>query len=174
MTPEENASIQQSQANAPSAKKERPHLLSYLVVLFSAAFLLLVMSYFMQQRRSDQQVIDGLQQSLSAMQTTQNAIERNRELLGENNALKERLSALEEQAKTAAAQQVEQQKAILALDYLWRIEREYFQGRYSSARALIREFEQAGLEEHLPEEPISDPDYRSPTQQYKSIYNLLF
>ena len=38
----------------------------------------------------------------------------------------------------------------------------------------IQEFEQAGLDAHLPEEPISDPDYRSPTQQYKSIYNNLF
>jgi len=155
-------------------KKERPHLLSYLVILFSAAFLLLLMSHFMQQRRNDQQVIDGLQQSMSAMKTTQNAIERNRVLMEENEALKEQLSALEDQAEAAAAQQIEQKNTVLALDYLWRIEREYFQGRYSSARSLIRAFEQAGLEEYLPREPISDPDYRSPSEQYKSIYNLLF
>ncbi|MBE6972515.1 MAG: hypothetical protein E7440_01345 [Ruminococcaceae bacterium] len=155
-------------------KKERPHLLSYLVILFSAAFLLLLMSYFMQQRRNDQQVIDGLQQSMSAMKTTQNAIERNRVLMEENEALKEQLSALEEQAESAAAQQVKQEKTVLALDYLWRIEREYFQGRYTSARSLIRAFEEAGLEDFLPEDPISDPDYRSPAQQYESIYNLLF
>ena len=166
MTPEEKQPTPQ--------KKERPHLLSYLVILFSAAFLLLLMSYFMQQRRSDQHVIDGLQQNMSAMQTTQNVIERNRELLDENVALKDRLSALEDQAETAAAQQVERENTILALDYLWRIEREYFQGRYTSARSLIRAFEQAGLEQYLPEAPVSDLDYRTPAEQYKSIYNLLF
>jgi len=158
----------------PAPKKERPHLLSYLVILFSAAFLLLLMSYFMQQRRNDQQVIDGLQQSMSAMKTTQNAIERNRVLMEENEALKEQLSALEEQSETTAAQRVAQEKTVLALDYLWRIEREYFQGRYSSARALIREFEQAGLEEYLPDEALVDPDYRAPAKQYESIRNLLF
>ena len=166
MTPEEKQPTPQ--------KKERPHLLSYLVILFSAAFLLLLMSYFMQQRRSDQQVIDGLQQNMSAMQTTQNVIERNRELMDENEALKDQLSALEDQAETAAAQQVKQENTILALDYLWRIEREYFQGRYSSARSLIRAFEQAGLEQYLPAASVSDPDYRTPAEQYKSIYNLLF
>ena len=128
----------------------------------------------MQQRRSDQQVIDGLQQSMSAMKTTQNAIERNRVLMEENEGLKEQLSILEKQAQSAAAQQVKQEKTVLALDYLWRIEREYFQGRYTSARELIRAFELAGLDEHLPQEPISDPDYRTPAEQYKSIYNLLF
>lgn len=155
-------------------KKDRPHLLSYLVILFSAAFLLLLMSYFMQQRRSDQQVIDGLQQNMSAMQTTQNVIERNRELLDENAALKEQLAALKEQAEATKEQQTQQENTTLALDWLWRIEREYFQGRYSSARAMIREFEQTGLEDFLPGEPLVDQDYRTPKEQYKSIYNLLF
>jgi len=154
-------------------KKERPHLLSYLVILFSAAFLLLLLSYFMEQRRNDQ-VIDGLQQSMSAMKTTQNAIERNRVLMEENDALQEQVATLEEQSKSIAAQQVEQEKTILALDYLWRIEREYFQGRYSAARRLIRAFEQAGLKDFLPSEAVSDPNYRTPSEQYDSIYNLLF
>lgn len=168
MTPEEKPAT-------PAPKKDRPHLMSYLVLLFSAAFLLLAMSYFMQQRRSDQQVIDGLQQqNMSAMQTTQNIFERNKALLEENEGLKEQLSVLEEQAEAAAAQQIEQEKTVLALDYLWRIEREYFQGHYASARNLIQAFEQAGLGGYLPEEPISDPDYRTPAEQYKSIYNLLF
>ena len=155
-------------------KKERPHLLSYLVILFSAAFLLLLLSYFMEQRRNDQQVIDGLQQNMSAMQTTQNVIERNQALLDENEALRQHNEELKEQAKQAVELQELQKKNTLALDYLWRIEREYFQGRHAAARALIQEFEQAGLDAHLPEEPISDPNYRSPMQQYKSIYNNLF
>ena len=163
-----------SPKQAGTSKKERPHLLSYLVILFSAAFLLLLMSYFMRQRRSDQQVIDGLQQNMSAMQTTQNVIERNKALLDENEALRQQNDVLEAQSAKLTEQQEQQTQTILALDYLWRIEREYFQGRYSAARELIRTFEEAGLEAYLPEEPVADPDYRSPMQQYKSIYNILF
>lgn len=159
---------------APSSNKERPHLLSYLVILFSVAFLLLLLSYFMQQRRSDQQVIDGLQQNMSAMQTTQNVIERNKALLDENQALRQRNDELKEQSEQLTELQDQQQKTILALDYLWRIEREYFQGRYASARDLIRQFEQMDLEPFLPGTPLVDEDYRTPIQQYKSIFNLLF
>ena len=161
-------------SEAPTPKKDRPHLMSYLVILFSAAFLLLLMSYFMQQRH--QQEITGLQQqqNMSAMQTTQNVIERNGELLKENAALKEQLAALEEQAEAAKQTQTQQENTILALDWLWRIEREYFQGRYSNARAMIRAFEQTGLEAALPNETLVDEEYRTPKEQYNSIYNLLF
>lgn len=169
MTPEEQVT-----PPAPRSKEPRPHLMSYLVILFSAAFLLLILSYFMQQRRNDQQVIDGLQQNMSAMQTAQNVIERNKVLLDENNSLRQTNEMLEAQVEAATEQDQQQENTILALDYLWRIQREYFQGRYASARALIREFGQTGLETYLPEEPLSDPNYRTPAQQYKSIYNILF
>lgn len=160
----------------PSSKKDRPHLLGYLIILFIAAFLLLLLSYFMQQRHSDQQqqVIDGLQQNMSAMQTAQNAIELNKELRDENNSLRAANEQLEDQLQSATASSEQQEKTILALDYLWRIEREYFQGRYSSARSLIQAFEQSGLKGCLPETSLSDPNYRTPAQQYESIYNLLF
>lgn len=171
MTPEE----QVTPPSAPQPKEPpRPHLMSYLVILFSAAFLLLLLSYFMQQRRNDQQVIDGLQQNMSAMQTAQNVIERNKVLLDENNSLRQTNEMLEAQVEAATEQDQQQENTILALDYLWRIQREYFQGRYASARALIREFGQTGLETYLPDEPLSDPNYRTPAEQYKSIYNILF
>lgn len=171
MTPEE----QVTSPSAPQPKEPpRPHLMSYLVILFSAAFLLLLLSYFMQQRRNDQQVIDGLQQNMSAMQTAQNVIERNKVLLDENNSLRQTNEMLEAQVEEATEQDQQQENTILALDYLWRIQREYFQGRYGSARALIREFGQTGLETYLPDEPLSDPNYRAPAEQYKSIYNILF
>ena len=157
-----------------TAKKSRPHLLSYLVILFSAAFLLLLMSYFMQQRRNDQQVIDGLQQNMSAMQATQNVLERNKLLSDENQTLRDQNETLTEQAEQLEEQRQQQEKTILALDWLWRIEREYFQGRYSAARDMIREMEDAKLDDFLPEAPLTDPDYRSPADQYKSIYNILF
>lgn len=163
-----------TEPNKDQAKSTRPHLAFYMIVLFAMAFLLLVVSYFMQQRQSDQQVIDGLQQNMSAMQTAQNVIERNQALMEENKALREQLSQLEDQAQSLAAQQKEQEKVTLALDWLWRIEREYFQRRYSSARSMIQEFEASGIHAFLPAEPLTDQDYRTPLEQYQAIRDLLF
>ena len=62
----------------------------------------------------------------------------------------------------------------LALDWLWRIEREFLQRRYSTARALIKEFEATGLKASLPDTALVDPDYRTPLEQYTSMYDQLF
>lgn len=153
---------------------KRPHLFFYMLVLFAMAFLLLLVSYFMQQRQSDQQVIDGLQQNMSAMQTAQNVIERNQALMEENKALREKLDQLEENAESFAAQQEEQKSVTLALDWLWRIEREYFQGRYSNARTLIREMEATGVHAFLPAQALVNREYRTPLEQYQAIRDLLF
>ena len=168
----------------PAKRGPRPNLLRYLVILFSAAFLLLLLSYFMQQR----QVIDGLQENMSAMQISQNILERNQELLAENESLTEENqqlsnenhtlweenSALEEEKAALQKQSEETQQVLLALDWLWRIEREYFLGRSANARTLIRDFEQTGLVDRLPEESLVEAGYRTPREQYNAIYNILF
>ena len=170
---------------ARSAKHgSRPNLLSYLIILFSTAFLLLLLSYFMQQR----QVIDGLRENMSAMQISQNILERNQELLteneslteanqqlsNENHALWEENSALEEEKSALQKQTEETEQVLLALDWLWRIEREYFLKRSDNARALIQDFEKTGLVDCLPEESLVEADYRTPREQYDAIYNILF
>lgn len=203
MTPEEQSPEQTTSRGAPRSprKKHRPSLLGYLVVLFFAAFLLLLMSYFMQQRRNDQDVINGLQESISAMQSVEALRTQNQELTQQLNELQAQISALEREldqawddhtsvldslnetkqqmaAQTAqleaqAAELEQQEKIALALDWLWRIEREYFLGRYTSARALIRSFQEAGLEEYLPETPMADSEYRTPLEQYQAMRRQL-
>ena len=178
--PEENSPKRLAR---PTKRGPRPNLLSYLIILFSAAFLLLLLSYFMQQR----QVIEGLRENMSAMLTTQNIQERNQELLAENeslteenqqlsnenHALLEENSALEEEKAALQKQSEETEQVLLALDWLWRIEREYFLGRSTNARALIRDFEQTGLVDCLPEKSLVETDYRTPREQYKAIRNIL-
>lgn len=55
-----------------AAEHERPHkrlsVMNYLTILFAAAFLLLLLSYLMQQR-TNSETIEGLKQSVSAMQS---------------------------------------------------------------------------------------------------------
>lgn len=151
----------------PRRKANRPALFAYMVALFSVAFLLLLMSYFMQQRRSDQQVIEGLQQNASALQITQS-------VQAQNEDLRSQLSAAKAENETLLDQNENKAQTILAMDWLWRIEREYFHRDYSNARNLIEEFESSGLKEWLPAGPLVDPDYRSPLEQYQAMYDSLF
>ncbi|MEG2421327.1 MAG: hypothetical protein RSB55_07230 [Oscillospiraceae bacterium] len=77
-----------------SHQKKRPRpgkghsVVLYLAILFAAAFVLLLMSYFMQQRTNDA-AISGLQQSISSMQSMENMID-------DNSKLQERVAALDE------------------------------------------------------------------------------
>lgn len=152
----------------PRRKANRPALFAYMVALFSVAFLLLLMSYFMQQRRNDQQLIEeGLQKNASALQITQSVQRQNEEL-------RSQLSAAEAENETLQKQNENMAQTILAMDWLWRIEREYFHRNYSNARKLIEEFESSGLKEWLHAGPLVDPDYRSPLEQYEAMYDSLF
>lgn len=155
-----------------SDRKERhpAPLLAYLVALFAVAFALLLLSYFMQQRRSDQELISGLRENASAMQTVTTVMERSKQLEEENARLKRRVEELEEDAQRAD----EAEMTARALDWLWRIEREYYRRRYSSARAMIRAFEETELPALLPDRSLTDPDYRAPAAQYRAIYDELF
>ncbi|MBQ3135056.1 MAG: hypothetical protein IJB75_04515 [Oscillospiraceae bacterium] len=152
----------------PRRKANRPALFAYMVALFAVAFLLILMSYFMQQRRSDQQLIEeGLQKNASALQITQSVQKQNEEL-------RSQLSAAEAENETLQKQNENMEQTILAMDWLWRIEREYFRKSYSNARKLIEEFESSGLKEWLHAGPLVDPDYRSPLEQYEAMYDSLF
>lgn len=168
----------------PPRKKgsgNRPAIFAYIVALFAVAFLLLVVSYFMQQRRDDQQLIAGLQQNASALQITQSLQDQVKTLqdqLTETQAKYDQISvsvdALEQQNETLTQQVGDQTQTALALDWLWQIQRDFFQKRYSAAREKIRTFEAAGLLTYLPAQSLVDPEARSPLEQYQAIYDSLF
>ena len=122
MSTEPHASPAEQQPRRKAAAN-RPALFAYMVALFAVAFLLLLMSYFMQQRRSDQLEIEGLQKNnTSALQITKSVQEQNQ-------TLRQQVTKLEQENETLAAQAEEQTKTTQALDWLWRIQREYFQKR---------------------------------------------
>ncbi len=152
------------------ARRSPSPLLAYLIALFAVAFALLLLSYFRQQRATDQQVISGLQENASAMQTVSTVLERSKALEEENGQLKQQLAELEGERERADSAE----KTTLALDWLWRIEREFFRKKNSAAREMIVAFEETGLPEALPETSPTAPDYRSPAEQYRSIYDALF
>ena len=74
----------------------------------------------------------------------------------------------------AQAQLEEQERALQAMDWFWRIQRQFSRGYTSAARELAEAFEASGLVDALPDTAVAEPDGPSPAQQYQELYDLLF
>ena len=165
-------------------KRRQRSVFQYITILFAAAFVLLLFTFVMERRQHEilqqenQEQIDNLQQSVSAVQSLDN-------LYKENEALKEQVAQLEQQLqqaaqdrqseKTTLLQQVEaKEKGLQAMDWFWQIDEAYAKGRYSLCRSLIQNLQSAGLAEYLPKESTTDNDRFSPYERYQEIYDNLY
>lgn len=165
-------------------KRRQRSVFQYITILFAAAFVLLLFTFVMERRQHEilqqenQEQIDNLQQSVSAVQSLDN-------LYKENESLKEQVAQLEQQLqqaaqdrqseKTTLLQQVEaKEKSLQAMDWFWQIDEAYAKGRYSLCRSLIQNLQSAGLAEYLPKESTTDNDRFSPYERYQEIYDNLY
>lgn len=162
-------------------------VLSYMVILFIGAFILLLLAHFMQQRSSEA-AIDGLKDSVSAIQNAQEVYEENSSLKEQVNQLEEQIEELENQLKTEQehfgqlktdVQALQQNELNLehssqAMDWFWQINEAYVRGRHSLARELIESLQAAELTEYLPKESITNNGRFSPYDRYQEIYDALY
>lgn len=168
-------------------KRRQRSVFQYIAILFGAAFILLLFTFMMERRQYDllqqqnQEQIDNLQQSVSAVQSLQN-------LYDENAALKEKVDELEDQLRdfqtqydqlTANYGAMEQSLALLqhstqAMDWFWQINEAFVRGKYAQCRSLIGELESAGLVASLPKASITDNGRFSPYDRYQEIYEHVF
>lgn len=159
-----------------AAEHERPrgktHVMSYLVILFAAAFLLLLLSYLMQQR-SNQETIDGLKTSVSTMQSVEDLIEDNQLLHNQVSEMEAQINTLTQSRQALEAQVQDQDQALTAMDWLWRIQRAYSKGSKKDARELVDQFEATGLSHALPQTALSGVDGPSPAEQYNALLDAL-
>lgn len=160
--------------------KSRP-VLVYVTVMFAAAVLLLVLSFFMQQRNHD-----AIMKGLSSSQINAQSVV---DLELENNKLDERIHELETQLATAATDEEKlqadldtAQKSRQAMDWLLGIQQEYEDGDFVQALKLVAEFTATGLPEYLPQTsaitegyPQNHPEgsYASPAQRFEEIQKAL-
>jgi len=181
----ERAGLQHAAEHVKSGK--RNSVLFYLAILFAAAFLLLLMSYMMQQR-ANQEALDDLQQtSNSAVQSLDN-------LIAERDALKEQAAEAEAemsslQAELAqvseSAQQTQEELDTArrqrdALQKLNQIRTLYNQRHNSAARALLEQWEAeepGGLEDALADYSVSLSEEElaiyDPLAAYQKLVELL-
>ena len=165
-------------------KRRQRSVFQYITILFAAAFVLLLFTFVMERRQHEilqqenQEQIDNLQQSVTAVQSLDN-------LYNENEELRDQVASLEQQLQTAAQdlqsekttllQKVEgQEKSLQAMDWFWQIDEAYAKGRYSLCRSLIQNLQSAGLVEYLPKESTTENDRFSPYDRYQEIYENLY
>ena len=156
----------------------------YVAILFGAAFLLLLVTFLMERRQyeqiqeENQEQIDDLRQSVSAVQSLE-------ELYSENAALREQVDELEtqlEQSQEQAGNLAQANEALSlqlertgqAMDWFWQIDEAYVRGRYSLCRDLMENLEEAGLAVYLPRESITDNGRYSPYDRYQEIRDALY
>ena len=186
-TPEVKPSGDQPGRRVSQQRNRQRSVVFYIVILFLAAFVLLFLS-FMMERRQNAENLDNLNQSMSGLKESVSAMQKVDQLYEENAALSEQVNELEDQianlkqAQNALEENIsslEKEKESLekqtqALDWFWQINEAYVRGRRATARNLIEQLQQGGLESYLPKESITDNGRFSPADRYQEIYDALY
>lgn len=170
--------LQHAAEHAKPGKKNP--VLFYLVILFAAAFVLLLMSYRMQQR-ANQAAMDNLQQtSNSAVQSLENLIAERDALADQVKEMEGTLDQMQSDLEQSQAQGQELQtqadtlsRQLKAMEYFWQIDDYYARGYYRQARELIEVLESQNLQTALPAENTTGTDRFSPAQRYQEIRDAL-
>ena len=152
----------------PTTERERmKKVYTYVAVLFSVAFLLILWTFLMNQR-SSQAIRDEIRSGNNTLQST----------LEQNDTLEAQLAAAEEDSKALNETVSLQSDQLRALDWLLEIEQAYGAKDYDTAKENIRAFEKDGAAKDLPTEAlrtaITGDDTPSPAARYQSIVEELF
>lgn len=133
--------------------------------MFSVSLLLLLLSFFMQQRNHIV-LMDGLSSSKIDSQMLQ-ALEAENETLEEKLAQAEaQLSQKDSFGKPPSAHEARASEWLLTLWF------HYQSGDMTAAVDLLKEFQELGLSEHLPSTPAV-PNTPSPLELYQNLNTLL-
>lgn len=181
MNTEQQTPTPQQPPRRPRTVHKQHSVVLYILLLFLAACVLILMSYLV-QKRNNAQILDGLNQSVSAMQSITALQEENKELTvqvgdlkGQVEKLQNQVDKLTEETASLQAERDALTRASQALDWFWQIDEAYVRGRYSSARGLIEEMSAAGLTvDDLPADSASDTGRPSPAERFQEIYDKLY
>ena len=174
------------QRTSPKQRRQQSAM-RYITILFAAAFVLMLFTYLMERRQTEalmqenQEQIEDLQQSVSAVQSLKN-------LYAENDALKEQIAQLEEKTSRLETEKntlsghvtnvelnlANAKKGLQAMDWFWQIDEAYAKGRYALCRSLIKSLDEAELTAYLPTESITDNGRFSPADRLAEIRDVLY
>ena len=153
ITEEHKETAQEAPKSAKPTPSNKP-VLTYVIILFLAAFFLMALSLMMHQR-SNTETLGEIRSDLSVMQDIQDAQEQIISLQDELDETKELLNQAEDEAGEATARldaaliDLEAQRALYA------IQQKYAVGDYEGCDVLIKEMESSGLAALLPSSQMS-------------------
>ena len=148
----------------PEEKGKHP-VVVYIVVLFLAAFLLMVISLVMQHRSNE--AMGRLEDSVSALQETQRVQDENLRLKEQLDALTDELTQTQDDLASAESQLTEQGQALQALNLLYQLQQEFSARDYEACEKTIAAMEEAALPAALSQE-VKD-GLTSPAQRYQQL-----
>lgn len=165
---------EEEQVPKGSKKKSAP-VVNYITLLFVAAFSLLLMTYLMEQRESAE-ILDGLRNSVSAMQTVEDLYEENADLMEEIIRLREELLK-EQQAHVLLQRDMDDlekehyvyELGIHAMDLFWQVNEAFVKNNHGLAEELMDLMEENKLQSFLPTENLSETERFSPAHRYAEI-----
>ena len=155
----------------PTTERERmKKVYTYVAILFTVAFLLILWTFFMNQRS-----INEIKDGNTALQST---LQQNDSLEAHIAELEEQLANSEEDTKALDETVGLQYNQLRALDWLLEIDTAYNTGDPDAAKDNIRTFEDPGPAAFQPKEPlrtaVTGDDAPSPAARYQSIVDKLF
>ena len=139
----------------------------YIVLLVSAALLLMGLSSMIHQRNNTE-VLGRLQSSVSDLQRVQNFQEKVIELQDTCRTLEEQLNQARSDQLSAASLAEESRRRLEAMERLYLIEAQYGEGFYQSCQARVEAFEADGLPQELPSASPAE-GVLSPLDRYRQI-----
>lgn len=159
----------------------------YMTILFAAAFLLLLLSYFMEARSNQAHVETLTDSSTTAIRSLENILEQQDALQEEVFTLTDQLEDLEKELQdqisdlenTLADQEVlltEKEQNLEALDWLAQMELLLAQGEEEALLLLMEEFESNGLDQYLPSSSLHMTDgagYSAPSMRYWQLQQAM-
>ena len=148
----------------PEEKGKHP-VVVYIVVLFLAAFLLMVISLVMQHRSNE--AMGRLEDSVSALQETQRVQDENLRLKEQLDALNAELTQTQSDLAEAESQLAEQGTALQALNLLYQLQQQFSARDYEACEKTIAAMEEASLPAALSQE--AQDGLTSPAQRYQQL-----
>ena len=158
----------------PKSEKERAkRVYLYSVILFSAAFLLILWS-FLANNRSNELLRNELRNNTNVLQGSiaENAAQEKQIAI-----LQARIADLEDRLSESQEKQLDALAALAAMDWLREIQSAAAAGDTELAKAMIVEFEGGEMQKYLQEQALhtfDGDDASSPLDTYETLVTELF
>lgn len=173
-TPATSASTETPVSPAPEEKKSsaKKPVITYIMILFIAAFLLMALSFAMHQR-SNQEALGKLETSFNAtiveiQETQEQILELERQLDEANDLLETVQIQLDETTANLEKANLQQE----ATEALYVLQQKYAYGLYQECVTLAEQMESTGLTAALSPNPITTETGASVTAPYSRYLQL--